>query len=90
MAYMSKKDVIFINKLSNFLADVYQLLGHLEFDYNQAKDRIIPYMDVVTELLHEADVYFDDDQWDVSQEWLEKRLKFYIKKLEKESKKKVK
>lgn len=74
------KETDLINKLSNFLADVYQLMGRVHFEPEKYLDEIVPYMDVTCELLNETDKYFDDKEWDIHQEQLEKRLKHFTKK----------
>jgi hypothetical protein len=72
-------EVDFINKLSTVIAETYQIIGRVEWEYEKYKGDLIPCMDLLNAVLHEADVYFEDNAWDLHDGWVESQLKKYRK-----------
>ena len=73
------KEISFINKLSTVMASTYQVIGRVEFEPKKYKNDLIPCMDILNDLLHEADKYFDDDEWDQYNKWFDDEFKKYQK-----------
>lgn len=61
---LEEKDREILNKVSALLAELYQLLGRLDYSFEEYEPEIVNAMDLIGEYMHDLDQYFDDDMFD--------------------------